>query len=214
MAMKAKLPSRASGFTLLELLVVIAILGILAALGLSVASSSMKKGQTTKCLASLQQIGIAIRLYVGENDGRLPDIGHVRAEDGTSLSWINTLSRYLGPKFIGRCPSNTASPWATVTYGWNDLLVETDGSGIPVTRCETPASTLAVAESADTYTSDHFHFAGSRSRITLNQFKSFVGVERHPQGANYLFVDGHVETLASNEVKARLDATSTKFIIP
>ena len=214
MTIQAKSPSGAAGFTLVELLVVIAIIGILAALGLSVASAAMKKGQTTKCLASLRQIGSAIRLYVGENDGRLPDTGHVRAEDGTSLSWINTLSRYLGPNFIGRCPANTASAWAAVTYGWNDLLVETDGSGIPVTRCETPASTLAVAESADTYTSDHFHFAGSRSRITLNQFKSFVGVERHPRGANYLFVDGHVETLAPTEVKSRLDATDTKFIIP
>jgi len=214
MTPKAQSTSGATGFTLVELLVVIAIIAILAALGLSVASSAIKKGRATKCLSSLRQIGAAIRLYVGENDGRLPDTGHVRAQDGSSLGWINTLARYLGPNFIGRCPAATASQWATVTYGWNDLLVETDGSGIPVTRCETPTSTLAVAESADTYTSDHFHFAGSRSRITLNQFKSFVGVDRHPQGANYLFVDGHVETLASAEVKARLDATNTKFIIP
>jgi prepilin-type processing-associated H-X9-DG protein/prepilin-type N-terminal cleavage/methylation domain-containing protein len=206
-------PAAKTAFTLVELLVVIAIIGVLAALGLSVTSAAMEKSKATKCRSSLRQIGVAIRAYVGDHDGRLPDTGHVRAEDGTSLSWLNTLSTYLGPKFIGRCPSNTQSP-VDVTYAWNDLLTETHGEGIPAVRCRTQSATLAVGESADSYTTEHFHFATSRSRVTFNQFKASAGVERHGTGANYLFVDGHVESLTPAEVKARLDATESAFLIP
>ncbi len=213
--MKTKSQNRVStaGFTLLELLVVVAIIGVLAVLGLSVASSAMKKSKATKCLNSLRQVGVAIRAYVNDNDGRMPDTSHARADDGTSLAWVNTLSIYLGSDFIGRCPANEVSR-ANVTYGWNDLLVETDGTGIPSARCRTPASTLAVAESADSYTSEHFHFAGARHRITFNRFKSSVAVERHGQGANYLFVDGHIESLSPVEIKQRLDLTDSTFLKP
>jgi len=202
-----------TAFTLIELLVVISIIAVLSALGLTVSSAIMRKAQATKCLNSVRQVGVAVRAYIADNDGRLPDTGHVRAEDGTSLSWVNTLSAYLGPKFIGRCEANTKSPVA-VTYGWNDLLTETTGEGIPVARCRTPSATLVIGESADAYTSEHFHFAAARSRITFNQFKTSVGVERHGQGANYLFVDGHVESLNPTEVKDRLNATDSAFLKP
>ncbi len=208
-----KFLARTAAFTLLELLVVVAIIGLLAALGFSVASSAMRQSKATKCLNSLRQVGVATRAYVNDNGGRMPDTSHARAADGTSLSWVNTLSAYLGANFIGRCPANTVSR-ADVTYGWNDLLVETGGTGIPSARCQTPGSTLAVAEAADTYTSEHFHFAGARNRITFNQFKSSVAVERHGQGANYLFVDGHIESLSPTEIKKRLDATDSTFLKP
>ena len=214
MPSSTKSVSQNAAFTLIELLVVVAIIGVLATLGLSVASAAMQKAQATKCLSSLRQIGVAVRTYVGEHDGRLPDTGHVRAADGTSLSWMNTLSAsYLGPNFIGRCPANIQAQSA-IAYGWNDLLTETTGEGIPVVRCQSQSATLAVAEVADGYTSEHFHFAGARTRVTFNQFKAAVGVERHGLGANYLFVDGHVESLSSTEIKTRLSATDSTFLIP
>lgn len=206
-------PASKTAFTLVELLVVLAIIGVLATLGLSVATAAMQKSKATKCLSSLRQISVAVRVYVGDHDGRLPDTGHARAEDGTSLSWLNTLGTYLGPKFIGRCPANTTSQMA-VTYGWNDLLTETNGDGIPASRCQAQSATLAVGEISDTYNSEHFHFAGSRSGVTFNQFKSAVGVERHVGAANYLFVDGHVESLAPSEVKTRLAAADSHFLQP
>lgn len=201
-----------SAFTLIELLVVTAISGVLLTLGFTAARGAIEKVQATKCLSSLRQIGTAIQLYVGENQGRLPDTGHVR-EDGVSLSWTNTLSVYLGTNLIGRCPVNRQSV-SLVTYGWNDNLTEATGNGVPVTRCRTPASTLVVAETSDSYNSEHFHFAGSRSRVTFNQFKRDVGVSRHGTAANYLFVDGHTERLLGTEVKNRLDIPNSSFLIP
>lgn len=78
----------------------------------------------------------------------------------------------------------------------------------------TPSATLLVAETADTYSSEHFHFAGSRSRVTYNQFKAAVGVERHSGSANYLFADGHTEILSPTEIKTKLSATESAFLIP
>ena len=202
-----------AAFTLVELLVVVAIIAVLAALGLAVSSAVMQKAHATKCLNTVRQVGIATRAYTADNDGRLPDTGHVRAADGTSRSWLNTLATYLGPKFIGRCPANNKSP-VDVTYGWNDLLTETTGEGIPVARCRTPSATLVIGEAADAYTSEHFHFAAARNRVTYNQFKASVGVERHGRAANYLFVDGHVESLTATEIKDRLNATDSAFLKP
>lgn len=205
--------TKSSAFTLIELLVVIAIIAVLATLGLSVASAMNRKAQATKCLASLGQVGVAMRAYVNDHDGNLPDTGHVRAEDGTSLSWVNTLGSYLGPNFIGRCAASTKSR-LDVTYGWNDLLTTTTGEGIPVARCQAPSTTFAVAEISDTYGSEHFHFSTSRSRVTYNQFKAAVGVDRHGKSASYVFADGHAESLTIDEVKSRLTMTNTTFITP
>jgi prepilin-type N-terminal cleavage/methylation domain-containing protein/prepilin-type processing-associated H-X9-DG protein len=207
-----KHPGR-SGFTLVELLVVLAITAVLIALGLGAVNGAVQKAQSLKCLDSIRQVGIAAQLYTGDQGGRLPNSSHRRAPDGSSLSWTQTLSEYLGSDFIGRCPANHTSISA-VTYAWNDNLTETSGEGIPISRCRTPSSTLMLGETADYYTSEHFHFAGARSRVTYNQFKSSVGVERHRNRAHYLFADGHVESLTPPEIKNRLNAPNSPFLKP
>lgn len=201
------------GFTLVELLVVLVVLAILGTLGWGAASGGIEKARATACLGSLRQVGAAVQMYAADHDDRLPDTGHVRAADGTSLSWTVTLEEYLGADFIGKCPCNRKSP-AAVTYGWNDCLTETGGEGIPFSRCRTPAATMMLGESADGYTSEHFHFASARSRITYNQFTSSVSVGRHGKNAHYLFVDGHVEVLTPLEIKSRLNATDSTFLKP
>ncbi|MFZ4599175.1 MAG: type II secretion system protein [Terrimicrobiaceae bacterium] len=200
-------------FTLIEVLVVVAISSVLLALGITAAYGAIDKAHSTMCLNSLRQVGVAIQLYVADNSGRLPDTGHVRAADGASLSWTNTLSAYLSTNFIGRCPANRKSPMS-VTYAWNDLLTESSGVGIPVTRCRARSTTLAVAEASDTYISEHFHFASARTRVTFNQFKADVGVDRHNTFANYLFVDGHTELLSPANVRDRLNAPNSTFLQP
>ncbi|MFY8216929.1 MAG: type II secretion system protein [Chthoniobacterales bacterium] len=205
---------RIRGFSIVELLVVLAVIGILTSFVVSAASGLTERGSRTKCLSNLRQIGVAMHLYAGENNGRLPSSSHHRAAGGSSLSWTNTLSEYLGKDFLGRCPS-TPNHRAAITYGWNDFLTDTNGSGVSVLTASTPAATLAVAELATNQTSEHFHFRGSpRGRVTANQFKSAVNVECHGTSANYLFLDGHAENLAWSVVQTRLGKTNNLFLEP
>lgn len=61
-----------AGFTLVELLVVLAIIAILAGLLLPSMSSAKARAKQAVCLSNLRQLGVAIRLYAGDHDGRIP----------------------------------------------------------------------------------------------------------------------------------------------
>jgi len=198
----------APAFTLIELLVVIAMIAVLATLGYAAADSVIGKGHATKCLSNMRQIGAAMQMFVGDNDGNLPGTSH-------GVSWTNSLGAYLGTNFIGKCPA-VPEHRARVSYGWNDSLAPA-GKGIRMIASRTPSATMAVAELATNQSSEHFHFAGGRGgagRITPNQFKAAVNVEVHNGSANYLFVDGHAENLAWTEVQRRLRQPGTTFLVP
>jgi general secretion pathway protein G len=198
----------APAFTLIELLVVIAMIAVLATLGYAAADSVIGKGHATKCLSNMRQIGAAMQMFVGDNDGNLPGTSH-------GVSWTNSLGAYLGTNFIGKCPA-VPEHRARVSYGWNDSLAPA-GKGIRMIASRTPSATMAVAELATNQSSEHFHFAGGRGgagRITPNQFKAAVNVEVHNGSANYLFVDGHAENLAWTEVQRRLRQTGTTLLVP
>ena len=200
---------RVTAFTLIELLVVMAIIAVLATLGYAAADSVIGKGQATKCLSNMRQIGAAMQMFAGDHDGRLPGTSH-------GVSWTNSLGAYLGTNFLGKCPA-VPDHRARVTYGWNDSLADKHGQGIRAVVVRTPSATMAAAELATNQSSEHFHFAGGRggaARVTPNQFKAAVNVEVHNGNANYLFVDGHAENLAWIEVQRRLKQPGTTFLVP
>jgi prepilin-type N-terminal cleavage/methylation domain-containing protein/prepilin-type processing-associated H-X9-DG protein len=204
----APMKNTAPAFTLIELLVVIAMIAVLASLAYAGAGAMIGKGHATKCLSNMRQIGAAMQMFVGDNDGNLPGTSH-------GVSWTNSLGAYLGTNFIGKCPA-VPEHRARVSYGWNDSLAPA-GKGIRMIASRTPSATMAVAELATNQSSEHFHFAGGRGgagRITPNQFKAAVNVEVHNGSANYLFVDGHAENLAWTEVQRRLRQTGTTFLVP
>jgi prepilin-type processing-associated H-X9-DG protein/prepilin-type N-terminal cleavage/methylation domain-containing protein len=197
------------GFTLVELLVVIAILGLLAALIFPSARGALQKAAMIDCMSDVRQMGIAVHMFAGDQNGLLPGTSH-------NISWTNTLAAYLGENFIGRCPA-VPHHRARVTYGWNDCLASASGIGMSIDACSAPASTMVIAELATNQSSEHFHFAGVRGgpgRVTPNQFRASVNVEAHGSKANYLFVDGHVETVTWSDINIRLTQPNSNLIIP
>ena len=95
------------GFTLIELLVVIAIIAILASLLLPALTAGTEKARRTACHNSLRQLGLALQMYGGDSQDKLP--AGVRDDGYSHTIWISTntfnaIKQYSGTN-MSTCPS-------------------------------------------------------------------------------------------------------------
>jgi prepilin-type N-terminal cleavage/methylation domain-containing protein len=102
----AKQNKKHTGFTLIELLVVIAIIAILAAMLLPALAKAKERAKRMQCVNSLKQMGIAMQMYVGDNNSTYP-----------LLKWSATGSLWYPYEMARFSAPNDAS----LDTGWENL---------------------------------------------------------------------------------------------
>ena len=155
---------RARAFTLIELLVVISIIGILLSLLMPALGRAKGKAYDTKCISNLRQLGIALSMYAGDHNNKLP---YAERRPTTPVSQTNiyprivdVLSNYLGGVVaVFRCPRDRYQWYEKEgsSYEWNYAA-----NGQPIDLPGTIAGIPRTAELARLmYDYENFHPGGT-----------------------------------------------------
>ncbi len=205
-----------SAFTLIELLVVIAIIAILAAILLPALNSARERGRSADCISRHKQLYTVLNSYTDDNDdwiikhsdntwassegfltywgGRLGYLGYIAAAGET-----NVIAFKKSAQFYFTC--DTAEGLGNQAGFYNVYNVHY-GKGINSAVCGkktfiarnqgvTPTKVPYVAETKYWYS---FYEEADKNRLTF--------LHNNQNGANYLFLDGHVDTVNKTMVMA------------
>ncbi|BCM91547.1 hypothetical protein IAD21_03422 [Abditibacteriota bacterium] len=166
-------------FTLVEALIVVAVVLVLAAFLWPVFDRMRNGARRVSCQSNLKQIGLGFMQYERDYDEKFPP-----ARATSASGWANVLQPYVKSTQLFQCPSAVR----TTTGFSSDYFYNRRLSRLSLAKIGKTTTTILMGdgEAASTWNS----WTGLPADAATNPNSP---AQRHLQGANYGYVDGHVK---------------------
>jgi type II secretory pathway pseudopilin PulG len=202
--------SRGGGFTLTELLVVICVVAVVAFLLLPGLAASKRKNEKINCINNLKQIGLASRIWEGDNGDKYPmqsaltnDAVMKLVSSGNAYVLWQTMSNVLGTPKSLFCPADEQRTAAlSFSKNFSDANI----------------SYFLNLDAADAYPQmilsgdDNLAVNGVRVRPGIFNLPTNASIgwtaERHRGTGNLALSDGSVQTITINAMQQAFQLTS------
>ena len=180
--MKSTISRSRRAFTLIELLAVIAIIAMLAGLSSPSIQRTMEKSRSAVCAMNLRSVGVAVQLYLQDNENIFPIIEPYPSNPVYTDSQPGGMLDVLGPYGVDaktlQCPTDMHGDKYFVSEGSSYMWCPyADGENV----------------NAVTLYGRRVHMLKNLSRLSMcSDFTSASGVGPHSGKINTLYADGHV----------------------
>ena len=200
--------SKRQAFTWIEALVVLAIVAIGAAILYpaltNLGGTPYANKYRSLCQSNLKQIGLAFAQYAKDYDDKFPPSNNVSGLEREPLF------AYLGSaEGVFQCPATRAQAANTTDYFFNARLAATDKTKIANPDAPVDFIILGGDGADDANTTSNLSQIPASWRADENS-----PAWRHLDGANYLFIDGHVKWFGAGQIFGAPNAATPNAATP